>query len=84
MAYYPPEEVELDLTRASLAAYQWGDRMMTFHHCQTCGCSVFSDAPAWTTDEGEDRPARLILNARLFDDFHLEAVPVRNLNRRND
>ena len=37
-AYYAPGEVELGLTPESLAAYQWGDRMMTFHHCTTCGC----------------------------------------------
>src|SRR5690606_34014034 len=32
-AYYAPGEVEFDLTPDRLAAYQWGDRMMTFHHC---------------------------------------------------
>ena len=82
-AYYRPEAVELSLTPASLADYQWGDRMMTFHHCATCGCGVFSDSPAWTTDEGEDRPARITLNARLFDDFDLDAVPVRHVDGRN-
>ena len=83
-AYYPPEDVELSLTRERLVAYQWGDQMMTFHHCATCGCSVFDEAPAWTTDEGKARPARLILNARLFDDFDLDAVPVRHVDGRND
>ncbi|MDQ3126749.1 MAG: GFA family protein [Pseudomonadota bacterium] len=82
-AYYAPEQVELCLTSDALAAYQWGDRMMTFHHCAACGCGVFSEAPAWTTDEGEDRPARIILNARLFDDFELDAVPVRLVDGRN-
>lgn len=83
-AYYAPDEVQLDLTPAALAAYQWGDRMMTFHHCAACGCNVFSESPAWTTDEGEDRPARITLNARLFDDFDLGAVPVRHVDGRND
>ena len=41
-AYYAPGEVELTLTPESLGAYQWGDRMMTFHHCTTCGCSTTS------------------------------------------
>lgn len=41
-------------------------------------------APAWTTDEGQDRPARIILNARLFDDFDLDAVPIRHVDGRND
>ena len=82
-AYYAPGEVELALTLESLAAYQWGDRMMTFHHCTTCGCAVFADSDTWTTDEGEERPARITLNARLFDDLDLETVPVREVDGRN-
>jgi len=82
-AYYAPGEVELTLTPETLAAYQWGDRMMTFHHCTTCGSAVFAEADAWTTDEGEARPARIVLNARLFDDFDLDAVPVRHVDGRN-
>ena len=83
VAYYAPDQVELSLTPDQLADYQWGDRMMTFHHCATCGCAVFDEAPAWTTDEGEDRPARVALNTRLFDDLDLAAVPVRHVDGRN-
>lgn len=82
-AYYGPEEVELSLTPETLAAYQWGDRMMIFHHCTTCGSAVYATSDAWTTDEGENRPARITLNARLFDDFDLDAVPVRHVDGRN-
>ncbi|HYC69527.1 GFA family protein [Brevundimonas sp.] len=82
-AYYAPGEVEFSLSRETLASYQWGDRMMTFHHCVTCGCAVFAESDAWTTDGGEARPARITLNARLFDDFDLEAVPVRRVDGRN-
>ena len=83
-AYYAPEAVELSLTPESLAAYQWGDRMMTFHHCAVCGCAVFAESDAWTTETGEARPARITLNARLFDDFDLEAGPGRHVAGRND
>ncbi|WP_235561471.1 GFA family protein [Brevundimonas sp. Root1279] len=82
-AYYDPAEVTLETTPETLAAYQWGDRMMTFHHCQTCGCSVFNDAPAWTREDGVDMPARIILNARLFEDFDLAAAPVRRIDGRS-
>ncbi|KQY80471.1 GFA family protein [Brevundimonas sp. Root1423] len=82
-AYYAPEQVELSLSPEVLGAYQWGDRMMTFHHCMACGCGAFDETPAWTTDEGEARPARIILNARLFDELDLAAVPVRIVNGRN-
>jgi len=82
-AYYAPAAVRLDLTPEQLTAYQWGDRMMTFHLCTTCGCAVFDEAPAWTTDAGEDRPARLVLNARLFDDLDLAGAPVRLVDGRD-
>lgn len=82
-AYYAPGEVEFELTQNWLAAYQWGDRMMTFHHCTVCGSAVYADSDAWTTEDGEDRPARVTLNARLFDEFDLEAVPVRRVNGRD-
>ena len=83
-AYYAPGEVAFSLTPDRLAAYRWGDRMMTFHHCVTCGCGVFAESDAWTTESGEARPARITLNARLFDDFDLDAVPVRHIDGRND
>ena len=65
-AYFTPGTVQLDLTPGGLTPYQWGDRMMTFYHCATCGCAVHAEAPAWTTADGEARPARVVLNARLF------------------
>ena len=46
-------------------------------------CAVFAESDAWTTDEGEARPARITLNARLFDDFDPESVPVRIVDGRN-
>jgi len=83
-AYYAPGAVQLELTSGSLAPYQWGDRMMTFYHCATCGCAVHAEAPAWTTDAGEARPARVVLNARLFEGLDLAAVPVRHVDGRNE
>ena len=83
-AYYAPGEVAFSLTPDRLAAYQWGDRMMIFHHCVTCGCGVFAESDAWITETGEPRPARNTVNARLFDDFDLGAVPVRHVDGRND
>tara|TARA_R110002051_G_C8446665_1_gene456048 strand:+ start:76 stop:447 length:372 start_codon:yes stop_codon:yes gene_type:complete len=83
-AYYAPEAVTLTLTPDTLTAYQWGDRMMTFHHCAICGCSVFSESDAWTRQDGETLPARTTLNARLFEALDLDVVPVRHVDGRND
>ncbi|MFW2341497.1 GFA family protein [Brevundimonas sp.] len=83
-AYYAPGTVQLDLTPEALTPYEWGDRMMTFYHCATCGCAVHAEAPAWTTGTGEARPARVVLNARLFEGLNMTLVPVRHLDGRND
>ena len=83
-AYYAPEAVTLALTPEALTAYEWGDRMMTFYHCAVCGCPVYSDSDAWTRDDGERMPARITLNARLFEALDLDAVPVRHVDGRND
>lgn len=83
-AYYAPGTVQLDLTSNALTPYEWGDRMMTFFHCATCGCALYAEAPAWTTETGETRPARIVLNARLFEGLDLTAVPVRHVDGRND
>jgi len=82
-AYYAPDEVSLDIRPETLIAYQWGDRMMTFHTCAVCGCAVFDDAPEWVDGTGAVHPGRVILNARLFDDFDLDAVPVRRVDGRS-
>jgi hypothetical protein len=82
-AYYDPADVKLETNPATLADYQWGDRMMTFHHCQTCGCSVFNETPAWTREDGAEMPARILVNARLFEDFDLASIPLRRIDGRN-
>ena len=82
-AYYDPAEVSLETTPDRLGDYEWGDRMITFHHCQACGCSVFNDVPAWTRDDGAQMPARIILNARLFEDFDLSSAPLRHIDGRS-
>lgn len=83
-AYYAPAAVQLTLTPALLTPFEWGDRMMTFYHCATCGCAVHAEVPAWTTDDGEVRPARVVLNARLFEGLDLAAVPIRHVDGRNE
>ena len=81
-AYYAPEVVTLNLTPEQLTAYQWGDRMMTFFHCAVCGCAVHATNPDLEFDD-RTWPARVTLNARLFQDFDLAAVPVRDVEGRN-
>ena len=64
MAYYPDEGPENGGVRVSgeTAAYIWGDRMISLHHCPTCGC--FTDWRSTGTSHG-----KVGVNARLLDGY---------------
>jgi len=62
MAYYP-DDGGVRVT-GETAAYIWGDRMISQHHCPTCGC--FTD---WRST-GESY-GKVGVNARLLDGFEL-------------
>jgi hypothetical protein len=47
-----------------------------------CGCSTWSDSPVWVDGKPHPTQRRLLVNARLFDDFDLAAVPVRQIDGR--
>ena len=58
-AYYSPKEVDLPDGRRT-EAYVWGDRMLAFHRCRTCGCLTH-----WQSLDGTQE--RMAVNARLMD-----------------
>lgn len=82
-AYYKPDAVVLNVQRDALVAYLWGDRLMTFFHCAVCSCPVYSEHGDLEF-EGRTYPARLTLNARLFDDLDLSIIPVLDVDNRGD
>jgi len=82
-AYY--DEVEFKLTTAPerVSTYQWGDYMMKLHYCGICGCATYNEGPVWKDGEIDFSVNRIGVNARLFDDFDLAAVPVRHVNGKD-
>jgi hypothetical protein len=64
MAYYPDDGPENGGVRVEgeTAAYIWGDKMISLHHCATCGC--FTD---WRST-GESH-GKVGVNARLLDGY---------------
>ncbi|MDZ4866736.1 MAG: GFA family protein [Alphaproteobacteria bacterium] len=58
-AYYSPKDVRLIPAEGATQIYMWGDKMIEFHTCKTCGCTTHW-APA---DKTHDRMA---VNARLM------------------
>ena len=68
-AYYLPAEVTTpaaDLTDP----YMWGDRMIAFHRCRTCGCATH-----WLSLDPTTR--RMGVNARMFDPQVMAGIRVR-------
>jgi hypothetical protein len=59
-AYYAPKDVRLIPAEGATQIYMWGDRMIEFHTCKTCGCTTH-----WApVDKAHDRMG---VNARLMD-----------------
>ena len=68
-AYCQPAQFHLT-TSADEAVYRWQTRQVAHHFCADCGCTTFSDSPAFEPDGQWDGATRRIgVNARLFDGF---------------
>ncbi len=76
-AYYPPDQFHRTSPDANDAIYRWKTKMVAHHFCAVCGCTTFSDSPAFEPDGSWDGSTRRIgVNARLFDEFDAAAAPV--------
>src|SRR5262245_48075914 len=54
--------------------YRWSTKTVAFKFCPSCGCSTYNETFDWST--GETGSPVVAVNARLLDDFDLDAVPV--------
>ncbi|NNC16115.1 GFA family protein [Corallococcus exiguus] len=80
-AYYEPEQVTF--TRRENVATYARNEPVAHHHCQQCGCGTWTDTPVWEDNAPVPGRFKVGLNARLFDDFNLDAVRVRFVDGRN-
>jgi hypothetical protein len=70
-AYYNPKNVKLIHEPGATIVYLWGDKMLEFHTCKTCGCTAY-----WA---GVDKSVeRMGVNARLMDPSVINGVRVRH------
>lgn len=58
-AYYSPAEIEMPKAGAT-QPYVWGDRMLAFHRCRSCGVTTH-----WQSLDAAKE--RMGVNARIFD-----------------
>jgi hypothetical protein len=84
VAYYPPAQFHPVAAAGIDGIYRWNTQLVAHHFCNTCGMAIHSDSPAFDKDGGWDQVTRRIgVNARLFDDFDADAVPVTVIDGKN-
>lgn len=82
-AYLTPAQFTLTTPRETVATYLWQTKMVQSHFCPTCGCTTFNESPDWSTGKPDFDNPKIAINARLLDDFDLDAVPVEVIDGRN-
>jgi hypothetical protein len=83
-AYYPAQDVQLLTSRDRVHTYQWNHYIGTHHHCGVCGCGTHSQFPDFSSGTPDHDKQRIAINARIFEDFDLGAVPVVKLQGRTE
>ena len=71
-AYYAPPQVHLHRV-GSTEPYVWGDRMLAFHRCRTCGCVTH-----WQSLDAAQ--PRMAVNARMMDELDLTTIQIRHFD----
>jgi hypothetical protein len=69
-AYYKPADVTVTVKTTPTETYQWGDKMIDFHHCSNCGCLTHYTS----TDPSSDR---LAINTRMCSLEDTKDIPIR-------
>jgi hypothetical protein len=73
-AYYTRREARLSSPPSSVSAYVWGDRVIEFYHCNTCGCPTHYES----VDKGIG--SRFAVNARCMSEDAIAGVVVRKFD----
>jgi hypothetical protein len=74
-AYYPASSVRIVVADSgSTAEYSWGDKILKFIRCGTCGCVLCWQRIVPTPEN------RMGVNARNFDPVQLGDVRIRRLD----
>ena len=75
-AYFDPMQFQLLTPEANRALYLWNSKTVQHYFCDTCGCSTYGVSPEWVDMKPDFSKMKYAVNARLLDDFDLDAVPV--------
>ncbi len=80
-AYCKPDQFKLTTVRDRVSTYQWRSYVVLHHYCAICGCGTYTETPEYS-DKGvpDFNDWKISVNARLLDDFDLNAVEVLMLD----
>ena len=73
-AYYPADRVKIEAKRGATDEYVWGDKMLKFVRCKSCGC-VTHWAPLKVADT-----SRVGVNAGGLERNAVEGIRVRRFD----
>jgi hypothetical protein len=82
-AYFTPEQFKLLTARDRVSTYQWRSYLIEHHHCAICGCGTYTETPGWVEGKPDFSQRKVSVNARLLDEFDLDAVPAEVIDGRN-
>ena len=72
-AYFTRPQVQVTAPDNAIETYMWGDRMLRFHRCKTCGCVTH-----WTAVDPDAQ--RMGVNARLMPPMVLAKARIRRFD----
>ena len=72
--YFTRSDVTIDAQQDAIECYTWGDRMLNFCRCRTCGCMTHYE------DVERTPGSRVALNGNMLPPGALDGLRVRNFD----
>ncbi|WP_434360773.1 aldehyde-activating protein [Parasalinivibrio latis] len=69
--YFKPVDVEIDANTGSLDTYCWGDKMINFNRCKTCGCVTHYTLTSKTQND------KVGINFNMGDSSLINEIPIK-------
>lgn len=73
-AYCTRETADVRGEPGATTPYVWNDRVIAFHHCNTCGCLTHYE------DVDERPDGRVAVNARMLDSDDIAGIRIRTFD----
>ncbi len=80
--YCKPEEVTFEKPKWQ-STYRWQSMTVEHNFCPACGCLIYNLSPSWVDYKPDFSHMQVSLNARLFEDFDLDKLPVKVIDGKN-